>query len=425
MRRALVFLVLAACGKDPPFALRFRITQGDSEACFLPSGARATSCSDVTMMCDAVASIQIAPPNDPSAPYISTCKPLTGKTMDACAIAGIDLPLPTMPVPAQRLQVTIAVYPTRWTFAGETLSLPTDPQTLQPECPPHLALAADGFPLELQPACDPSITDPTDAQFCWPPPAIGGSTFYNPGDSETVVDLGCSDLTELTDPVACRGQDEIAVTGTVADFDTDVAVAPATADRLAVAIGEPQESSGMTFALDPADETPLPRTVVQPIPEWGANITRTFASDACLAVLEDNPQATTAITCQPATPGRIDITGVRLSKPTLDQILGAINQPAFPEQGLVVGIVRDDLGNPLANMTVNASSGSVEYLSSDRTGIIAGGTSMNGIFMSTDAPFGTTFTVQSGPVRKVQKVGGLVEGKVTIVVLQFTQPLGS
>ena len=439
MRRGLlVVLVLAACNGDPPFQLRFRITQGDTQACIEPGGARATSCSDVTMMCDAVARIEIAPPSDPSAPYVSTCKPLSG--MNACAIAGIDLPLPSMPVPRQRLQVTMAVYPTRWTFGGQTLSLPTDPQTNLPECPPQVPLAANGFPLESQPACDPSVTDPTDMQFCWPPPAIGGSTYYNPGDAETVVDLGCSDLTELTDPVACRGQNEIAVSATVSDFDTDVSVSPSTADRLAVAIGEPAAtgtgSGGDTWVLDPADETPLARTVVQPIPGWGGNIMRTFSSAACLAVLEDNAQATTALSCQavPPSPSRIDLAGVRLAKPTLDQILAALGDPSFPEDGLVVGIVLDNLGNPLMGQKVTLAPPAgtplpgpgVEYLSHDRTVFLAGATSDNGIFVSKDAPFGTTFTVNAGPANTIPpKLGGKVEGKVTIVVLQFSHPLGS
>jgi hypothetical protein len=433
----LVVIVLAACNGDPPFQLRFRITQGDTQACFTPGGTRATSCSDVTMMCDAVARIEIAAPSDPSAPYISTCKPLSG--MDACAIAGIDLPLPAMPIPRQRLQVTMAVYPTRWTFEGQTLSLPTDPATNQPECPPQLSLAADGFPLEHEPDCDPSVTDPTDMRFCWPPPAIGGSTYYNPGDAETVVDLGCSDLTELTDPVACRGEQKTAVSATVTDFDTDVSVSPSTADRLAVAIGEPTATGSGSWMLESGDETPLARTVVQPIPGWGGDTTQTFSSAVCLAVLEDNAQATTAVSCQAVAPNpsRIDLTGVRLAKPTLDQILAAINKPTFPEQGLVVGIVLDNLGNPLRNMHVTLTppagatgpTPSVEYLSSDRTGILNPivGTSTNGIFISEDAPFGTTFTVSSGsPVNTIPpRLGGLVEGKVTMVVLQFTHPLGS
>ena len=195
-------------------------------------------------------------------------------------------------------------------------------------------------------------------------------------------------------------------------------------------------SGSDSWVLDPADETPLARTVVQPIPGWGGNITRTFSDAACLAVLEDNAQATTSLSCEavPPNPSRIDLTGVRLAKPTLDQILSAIGDPSFPEDGLVVGIVLDNLGNPLKgmNVTLTPPAGTVgtvgiDYLSSDRTRIVTGGTSDNGIFMSQNAPFGTTFTVDGGgPVNTIPpKLGGKVEGKVTIVVLQFTHPLGS
>ena len=42
--------------------------------------------------------------------------------------------------------------------------------------------------------------------------------------------------------------------------------------------------------------------------------------------------------------------------------------------------------------------------------------------MSTNSPFGTTYGVQSGQ-QMVTGVGGQVAGKVTIVVLQFTQQI--
>ena len=95
----------------------------------------------------------------------------------------------------------------------------------------------------------------------------------------------------------------------------------------------------------------------------------------------------------------------------------------FPDQGLVIGIVLDYLGNPVSGLNVATTAGAVRYLSADRHNIILGGTSASGIFISEDAPFGTTFSATSS-LHTVAGFGGLVDGKVTVVVLQFGTPVG-
>jgi hypothetical protein len=418
---ALGAISVAACGSDPPFSLRFKLTSGTTEQCIGDTGVPAQSCADVTMLCDGVVQIVVAPPNDLTAPFTSVCKPLSGKTV--CAIAGVDLPRPAMPVADQRLLVTMAVYP--------AYRIPLDPISGELHCPPPFAFSADGFPTTIQPICDDTISDPNDPMYCWPIPAIGGTAYYSPGDPETVVDLGCADLRQLTDRTTCLGQNVVAVTATVDDFDSEVPVAPSTADRLAVAVGEPMALTSTEWALDTANERPLARTVLQPVPGWGANVDLMFTSTACLAVLEDDAQATTALTCIPVAPDQktIDITGIRLAKTTLNQVLAAIGAPTFPSSGLVVGIVLDYLGNPLPNMAVTPSDPQVivDYLSADRSTIIAGGTSSTGIFITKDARavFGTTFSARGGPLQIATGIGGLVDGKVDVVVLQFTQPIGN
>ena len=54
--------------------------------------------------------------------------------------------------------------------------------------------------------------------------------------------------------------------------------------------------------------------------------------------------------------------------------------------------------------------------------LVSNATTSSGIFVSSDAPFGTTFSVASG-VQAASGFGGLVEGKVTIVVLQYQNPV--
>jgi hypothetical protein len=50
------------------------------------------------------------------------------------------------------------------------------------------------------------------------------------------------------------------------------------------------------------------------------------------------------------------------------------------------------------------------------------GTSNNGIFVSRDAPFGTMFATSRPGRPTVTGVGGMVAGKITVVVLQLDNP---
>ena len=57
-------------------------------------------------------------------------------------------------------------------------------------------------------------------------------------------------------------------------------------------------------------------------------------------------------------------------------------------------LLRNELGGPAENIPVTTGDPNIHiaYLSANRANIIAGATSTNGIFMSTDAPYGTIFT---------------------------------
>jgi hypothetical protein len=110
---------------------------------------------------------------------------------------------------------------------------------------------------------------------------------------------------------------------------------------------------------------------------------------------------------------------------TLNKILAAIalpSFPAFPDEGLVVGMVIDEFFEPLPNVAVSCNGCSIRYLNEMRDGLVTGATSKSGIFVSTDAPFGTGFSIPSTALRPV--LGGLVEGKVTVVVIQDKLPIG-
>jgi hypothetical protein len=408
----LIVVVVVACSQ-PPLTLTFDVTDGAEDACFLTGNQRATTCSDVSLSCRSVVSIRVYSPNDESSPYISVCKELTGQP-DLCAIAGVDLPDPPQgPISDQTLEVDIVVFP----YSAAT----TDPVTGDLICPVGVSFDANGFPIGADEPC----TDAPATQ-CPPDPAIGGRAFYHPGDSVTNVALGCVDIAQVDSPT-CSGSASVEIMAAVDDFDTDESVQTALADELTVSVGEPEATptgSGTQYTLDPANAFPLELTTMAPVPGWSADIAASFTSP-CVEVLEDGAEMTATLACKshvdPAA-ASLQFEGWRLSKSTLDQILGALGMAEFPDTGLVVGVVLDPLGTPLANQTVSSGTGTIEYLSADRSSVVAGATTASGIFVSTDADFGTSWSVASG-VQSASGYGGLVEGKVTVVVLQYQNPV--
>jgi hypothetical protein len=409
MKRALLVLVVVAGCELPPLSLRFSITDNKSQQCTGDTGQVTTSCEDITMSCDAVLSVRIVPPNDPTVPYISICRPLIGAKNTLCSIAGIDLPAPTVPIPEQVLEVQMAVFPRS--------AASIDPATGDLVCP-RVEFAANGLPVTAVPVCDEQ--DPTS---CPRMPAVGGRAFYHPGDEETVVELGCSDLPQLIDEVRCEGIKRVQVTAAVNDFDDLVSsVDKPLADRLTVDVGEPTPL-GDAYVLDLDDTRELVRSS-SPTPAWSRELTDfTFGDYVCLQVLEDGAQSTSALTCKADDDGdKIDMAGIYLSKTTLNQILAALSLTSFPDAGLVVGVVVDEFSNPLPNVAVSCGGCDIKYLNANRSGLVPSATSMSGIFVSTNAPFGTGFSIPSTALSPV--LGGLVERKVTIVVIRDTIPIG-
>ncbi len=406
MKRAIWLVVLAACGDPPPLTLKYTLTTNSEQLCMAGS-AVARDCSEVAMACPAVLSVRILSPSDPTVPFVSVCEPIVQGRPDLCSIDTIDLPAPAMRITSQTLEVQVAVY--------ADADLPRDPTDMTlPSC---------------EPATSIEFTPAGLVQNAAPSPAIAGRAFYHPGDATTVVALGCVD--EAAVQTKCLGANSVTVHATVTDFDTEVFVPSSLADQLSVLFGEPQPVTvGATtqYALSPADTHELSRNPTGTTPTWSATIDEKLVQWACLEVLEDVAQATPSVVCRSVTAGQqqVDINGIRLAKSTLDQILAALHDTSFPPEGQVVGIVLDSLGNPVANATVMTDDTMVPppiYLSANRLSLQAGQTSTNGIFMST-AKFGSTFTARGLSVSQITTgYGGLVEGKVTIVVLQFPQQM--
>jgi hypothetical protein len=391
MNRALLLVLLVAC-EIPPLTIIYKISDGPTQSC--PSA----SCEEVPIACESVLDIRILRPTAPMQPEIEVCEAVNpDRDRTLCAIDKIDLPRKRLP--AETLEVQVVLWPR---------SAVEDPETGELDCKTHRLTFSltDGFPLDQLPA-----------------PALGGHAYFEPGDTRTEVTLGCTDLASVNE-LTCVGKKRVDITATVFDFDVRKSVSESVGNMLAIDIGEPKEEAG-AYVMGPRDVAALARTVAGPDPVWGGDVEKEFQTSACLQVLEDVPQATSAITCRDAKPTNemIDITGYRMSKATVQQIVNALSLPAFPDEGMTIGIVVDFQDNPVAGQVVVPDNGTIEYINASRTGTVPGQTSASGIFVSKDAPYRTRFTT-SLTGQTVVGIGGRVEGKVTVVVLQFPELIG-
>lgn len=394
MKRAIfvlaIVLAIGACNTPTP-SLRLALAGGPSQAC--PS----TDCAAVMMRCAAVMSIRILDPADPDSPYLSQCLPVSiNHNQDICAIASVDLESTVIPV--RDLEVQVALYPAN---AAEIQSDPMNKNVLS--CPAKVMYSAEGYPVEQAPT-----------------PALGGHTYYHPGDEQVVVTLGCTDLAAINE--SCVATNLVTVAATVDNFDTGGSVTASQADGLFVSVGEPHGSDGR-FVLEPVDLLPLPRRATGQNPTWGDDIAYPFSTYACLDVFEDVAQSTATLRCKAVTEGGpLDLRGVRLTRDQLDVILSALDLASFPDDGLTVGMVIDGQGRPVPGASVTVDAGTVGYLSEKLDEIVVGATSTtasNGIFVSGDAAFGAEFVTGSPGLQMASGIGGRVTGKVTVVILQL------
>lgn len=405
MKRALVLAacVVAAC-ETPDLRIVYRLADGTAGAtCVTSETSASPSCADVPMQCQSVLHLRILRPNDPNAPFVSICEDIRlNAARDMCAIGNVDLP--RVELPRETLEVQVTVWPREAVL---------DPETGDLDCAkvPVEFDATRGFPV-------------AGANN----PAFGGRAFYQPGDEETIVTLGCVDVASVNEGT-CAGSTDVIVTATVGDFENlPFSVSSTIGDRLTVSVGEPKpfdDGERTGHVLSSANVAILDRKAIAPTPSWEGAANLDFASAACIQVLEDSAQATSALRCKPVNgETMLDLPGVRLPRSTLDQVLASIGAATFPESGMTVGIVLDSVGAPVPNVVVESTAGAVQYLNATRTGLDLGGrTTTSGMFLSRDAPFGTTFS--SFQVDQMATgLGGNVDGKVTVVILLFDNPIG-
>ncbi len=393
MRAAPAFLAacaawVCACSTPTP-----QIVLGLAPPPVCPSAA----CDSLSLPCGAVMSIRIVEPSDVSKRYLDQCVVVPrNKGYNVCALNMIDLA--STPLPVRDLAVQIAVFP------GS--AVPTNPDNGALMCP-DVAYSVNGFPI-------------TQAQA----PTYGRQAFYHPGDSIVDVTLGCTDLSAAQAGESCSNPAAGAATATVLGFDTQVPV-PVGPDGVAgdlfVWSGEPHSFDG-SYALHPTDLVAM-QLDDNGTSHWTAKAAQTFDRYACVEVLEDVAQTVATLHCAPAAEASAELTGYWLPKRLLQPILNAaasvLGGSGLPDAGLTIGLVVDAssaLGVQDVAVQINGP-GHITYLSGDGT-ISRDATFANGVFVSDDARFGTTFFAPGAR----PAIGGLVAGKATIVVLTTGSP---
>ncbi len=385
---------LAGCGNPQPQLLI-------DFAGKAPQSCGTSECKDVPLTCDAVMGIRIFDTKNHDQPLHEQCDLIPpNRDNNLCAYRTINMDAVDLPV--EDLEIQVTVYPLS--------RVAYDPTTKKYTCPPAVEYGrATNLPVEQAPT-----------------PGLGGRTFYHPGDKDVTVVLGCTDLAAINSDPSCVAKDGTQITATVSDFSTRQAIEPGPhgTDLLRVAIGEPR-ALDTTYVLNPVDEIELKLVDHSTPPSWTAKVDQMFSKYICLDVLEFGAEVTPVLQCTTVDDGsQVDLRGIRLNRSELRNVVQALNNAnitSFPDDGLTIGIVLDQASAGAADYVVDTGQqGTVTYLAGPTT---LGGskTSKTGIFVSTDAPFGTRFTTTGErPTRSA--IGGKVAGKVTVVILPPAGP---
>jgi hypothetical protein len=220
----------------------------------------------------------------------------------------------------------------------------------------------------------------------------------------------------------CNNPGAGAVTATVLGFDSQVSVpvGPDGTDGLFVWSGEPRNFD-RSSVLQPSDVVRM-QLDDSGTAHWTAERGQPFQLYACVEVLEDIPQTAATLHCSSAIDPIGELTGYWMRRDTLQSILrtaaaaGVLEDPEVPDIGLTIGLVVDGSAVGVEGVPVTASDPQAHITYLSKTGIGNQVTFANGIFVSTDAAFGTTFSASARGATR-HEVGGLVAGKATIVVL--------
>jgi len=392
-----IAVTTGGCGQDLaplPIGLEFRQE--------LPGQCPSDECGAYGLDCGAVISVRAFPgDSDPSSsqmPLAESCVEVAPAT-DLCSLSAAGLSVGDLP--AQRLRLEVAIW---------------SPDDVDNSCPSGPMFDLGGLPLST---------------FS-PQPAFAGSRVVDVGDDDlslASIELACFNSNPLG---GCAGG-ETDIRAEIDDLDTLLFAPALAASNLQVSVGVPEARSGdqgeTIHVIEAADDYPLDLIRTVPVPEFAATVPSVFPETACVLVLDVTPQSTTAVTCQ-AVSGplmALELTGYLVGKLRVNQLLGVLGEASFPDTGLVIGRVVDNINQPSADVTLSAltpTGGQAEvlYISEDFLSASAvGPTASHGYFVSRDAPFGTQWTAlhDDGRREEISPRTGLIQGKVTALVVKL------
>jgi hypothetical protein len=396
---------LAACD-PPPLKIAFQVSGGPTQACPAAGMSASPSCSDVPMLCDAVLNIRIVRPTTPQETYVPVCEEIPPtRDRDLCSIENIDLP--PSELPKDTLEVQVLIWPRD--------AVKVDPDTGALDCreiygqPVLIGFGIDGFPEDVVPS-----------------PALGGRAYYHPGDEQTVVTLGCSDLAAVNRPV-CVGAAGVQIGGAVNDFERPTrSIARTMVNDLAVSVGEPVYD-GDQYRMENTSALALAAPQGSEDPRW-SGVVPGLMDSLCVQVIGTSGANTATVRCDLVSPTqRLDVTGFWLRPELLGEIVTGLGLGRLPPQGLTIGLVLDPQGRPASGYEVTSLPGTpISYLTADHQVVPGGGsTTSSGLFVSEAALYGTSFTARNSTLSLTAAgIGGLVRGRVTIVILQLAPVAG-
>lgn len=374
-----------------------------------------SDCHQYGMHCGATLSVRIVdadtlgsdagPGSDASSSatlYGDKCITLDAADSDAGLCAVKDAKLSFDKIPTRTMQVQVAIWP-------------PPPDGEGPRCPNDV-FDLRGIPRDKAPQ-----------------PAFGGVAYVEAGtDRVAEVMLACRDP-ELVDEPECLATNLVTVT--LDDMQNLVPVRVEDAPSLSVEVGQPTQDTSKdppVWVIKQADTHPMGQPLPTIPPLWKLDNVPGFTNHACVLVAQPVPQPSTVVSCTNdlslQTDGHLALHGLMLPESVLDELLSAANITALPSEGIVVGRVVDAVGAPLAGVTVKPlpdNNVNLLYVDATRTSVSPfGPTSADGFFLSRDAPFDTVWeaTDTDGRVQDGEFRAGLVSGKVSVVVIQMTEP---
>ncbi len=386
--------VVAGCG---PADDSFRLQLGwrDDQLCPARAPEAERRCASIPMTCDAKARIRVVDAVDPDRPYYTECFDLPAGG-DACKLG--ELQIPRSEIPNTMVKVQIAVW------AADALQ----PGDVDERGCPATAEFVNGVPKLQNPL-----------------PAIGGEAYFDVGHDRTAeVELGCPSTASLDCP-----DTSVTVVATLYDFDV-VRQTARDVPRLTVKLGVPIDQGDGVRTINNAQLVELTPTAGEE-PTWRLRLDQRPEGVQCLWVLYQAPQSTASLTCfEPVvdTGGVIHARGFVVKPTDVTGVLRSMSLPFFPPEGLVVGLVVDDVNLQVEGAVVTPDPPtSLHYPSPLFPPLERDRTSALGMFVSRDTPFDAAWSAidARGSTDDGTARGGLVAEHVSVVLVRLAARLAS